>query len=461
MEKQTRLLRSVLALALLVRVALLLYVLRAGFMVGEGRVMADIATNLLSGRGYELSREMLYPSDLAPREFREMHDAAFDFYRKVDGFYGVLRPGRETAFLVPGYILFMAGVFRVAGPGNLAAVRVVQLLVVGMLSVMAGISIARRFLTGKPLLAAALFMAVDPFELYFEAVPATQALFTLSILASLLASMRVLDFPRPGRAALAGAAWGAAFLIRPVALSGAAVFLAVLVLSRRGFARRLGSALIALAAAAALVFPWALRNRAATGEWRVLPTQGGVNMWEFNGRIFSSSFVGELDGMTTLYDPLRTAMQGRISRLDLAEFPSFSDESEAFRDSVLTSRTLQFLAANPELLARLVLLRFADFVKPFSYNQMYPLYAAAGILTWGLALLFAGGGAILLLRRRSPTAALLVIFTLLYAAGHVATVSGIPIRVAIDFPVAVLAGAGLAEVAGRIGSVRCRRAIPA
>jgi 4-amino-4-deoxy-L-arabinose transferase-like glycosyltransferase len=454
-EKKSPRLRYVLALAFAIRIAFLIHVARAGFVTGEGRVLADISTNLLSGRGYSLSREMLYPSEPATAH-QEMREAGFELYRRVDGFYGVLRPGRETTFLMPGYILFMSGIFSLAGIGNLMAVRAVQLMAAGMLSVMLGISIARRFLSGWPLLLAALFMAVDPFEIYFEAIPATQALFSLALLASLLASIRALERPGPARAALAGAAWGLTFLIRPVAVSGAVVFAACLLLSGRSLWRKLLLALLAMGAAALILLPWAVRMKNLTGQWRVFPTQGGVNLWEFNGRLFSDQLVDEQESITVMYGPLRAAMEGRLALPDLAEFPDFVDESEATRDSVLTARTARFLLANPELLVRLPLLRFADFVKPFSFNQMSLPYVISGVLTWGLATLLAGGGAIVLLRRRSLPAFLLVCFVGVYAAGHIATVAGIPHRVAIDFPIAIFAAAALGEMADRIRSGGCR-----
>jgi hypothetical protein len=455
MEKTSGHLKWIVGIAFAVRTAMLLHTLRAGFVTGEGRVYADISTNLLSGRGYMLSGEMLHP-DEGQGDHSGMHAAGFEFFRRVDGFYGVLRPDRPTAFLVPGYIYFMSGIFAAAGVGNFAAVRAVQLLGVGMLSVLLGISIAKRFLSGWPLVLAGLFMAIDPFEIYFEAIPASQALFSLAFLASIFLSLRALESLKPLAILAAGAAWGLAFLIRPVALAGAGVFIACLAFSRVSIRNRAGLVLAAVVATSIILVPWTLWMKAQTGQWRISPTQGGVNLWEFNGRLFSSSLVDEQEGLTALYGPLRADMDGRLSRQELAEFPDFRDESERTRDSVLVSRTWLFLAANPELLLRLPLLRFVDFFKPFSFNQASLPYLVSGFLTWGLVLLFAFGGALVMLRTRSLPALLIVGTAALYALGHIATVSGVPHRVAIDFPAAVMAAAGLGEIAGRIRAGRCR-----
>lgn len=448
-------LKWIVGIAFALRVAVLLYVLRAGFIIGEGRVLSDLATNLLSGRGYMLSPEMLRPAERAV-DHTEMHDAGFEFYRRVDGFYGVLRPGRPTTFLVPGYVYFMSAVYAVAGVGSFGAVRAVQLVLVGMLSVLVGISIAKRFLSGVPLLLASLFMAVDPFEIYFEAIPATQALFSLAFLTSMLLSLRAVDRWGTGSAILAGAAWGLTFLIRPVALLGAGVLAICFALAHIPVRRRVLLVAASSMTTAAAVLPWALWMYTQTGQFGLSPTQGGVNLWEFNARPFSSYYVDEQEGMQALYGPLRSEFSGRLSRPDLAEFPEFRDEPEAFRDSVLTGRTLAFLRANPELFARMLLIRFADFVKPFSFNQASPARLVLGFLTWGVVLLFAAGGALVMLRKRDPGAFLLLGTVFLYSLFHVATVAGIPYRVAIDFPAAVFAAAGLGEMAGRIRASRCR-----
>ncbi len=446
----------IIALALLVRLVMAIHVTNHEFLVGEGRVLADVASNLATGRGFMLSPEMLFPEREDNVRHSGMHSAAFEFYRRVDGFYGVLRPGVETTFFVPGYILFEAGIFLLAGVGNLAAVRVVQLVLLGTLSVAAGLSIARRFLKGWQLALAGLLMALDPFTIYYEAVPATQALFMVLFLLGILASLRALERPGALPAALAGAVWGMAYLVRPAAAAGAGILFVFIALARAPAGRKAMRLAASAGAFAVILLPWVMRLHDLTGQWRITPTQGGVNMWEFNGRIFSRYFTDELEGATLLYEPLRQEYLGRLASPGLAEFPAFTDEPEYVRDDILNERTAEFLRANPVLLLRLPLLRFVDFIKPFPLNP-YPLvYLLAGAATFGVMLLFAGGGMALLVRTRNTGAVYLVTLVAAYMLMHIATASGTPQRVAADYPVAIFTTAALTWIAGRLRGARRR-----
>ncbi len=141
--------------------------------MGEGEVQANLAENILSGRGFMLSESMFHDDD--PRR-----DAHLEFFREAGGFYGALIPERPTTFLVPGFTLFEAFIFMLFSPGNLLAVIGAQ-LILGILTVFLGMRLASRFLSGGWYAAAGLFMALDPFELYYQAIPATQALFPCSL----------------------------------------------------------------------------------------------------------------------------------------------------------------------------------------------------------------------------------------------------------------------------------------
>lgn len=442
------------SLALLARIATFLFAASGGILTGEGRVLADVSTNILEGRGLSLSGSMLHPEQRAS-ENRDLHTETFEFYRRVDGFYGVLRPGVPTTFFVPGYPLFMASVFAIAGAGDLLAVRAVQLLL-GLLAVRLGLWLAARYLRGIPFLLAGLFIALDPFELYYEAIPATQALFGLLFTAAVCASVRTLARPSTAWGLSAAALWALSFHVRPISLPLAGWFVACLLLSRAPLRRRVSTAATAAALFAAMLVPWASYLHDHTGTWRITPTQGGVNLWEANARMFSSSFVDEMEGASMLYGPLRESYSGRLSEAGLAEFPEFRDEPEWVRDSILTSRTVRFLRANPGLYPRLALLRFAEFFKPYPFNRFPVHYLVMGLLSFGMVLVFAGAGAFEMLRRRTAESVFLVGAVAGYSLSHVLMVSGTPHRVALDFVLAVLAGAGLCKALSRIGSGSCR-----
>lgn len=449
MEKRRLLI--LLALALAARAGAFLLAAGGGLLTGEGRVYSNLAENLLEGRGYVLSAGMLSPQELASGTAGVMQARTFEFYRRVDGFYGVLRPERPTLFIPPGYPVLMAAGYALFGAGNLLAVRGVQLLA-GMATVMLGFALARRHLRDPESWLVCLFIALDPFEIYFEAIPATQAVFGLLSTAALVLATRALDGGRVLHAALASAVWGLAYLVRPAAMPMMGVFLlCIMLVRRRPFSARFAAAGAGVLSFMLVLAPWILYAHSVSGQWRITPTQGGVNLWESNGRIFSSHFESENQGAMSLYGPLRDDLAGSLRKPWLTEFPEFRDEPEWVRDSILYDRTAEFLAANPALLPRLSLLRFAEFFKPFPFNDFPLHYMLAGLATFGLVLVFAGAGLVRFLRSRDPSAAMIALSVAVYSLAHLAAISGTPHRVGIDCPLAVLAGSGLSLLASRTG----------
>ncbi len=458
MARSKQLILGILILALVARAGV--FLATGGILMeGEGRVQADLASNLLSGRGFVLSPSMLEGREGSERIDR-MQENYFDFYRRVDGLYGVLRPGRPTLFFVPGCAVFQAIIFAFFGSGNLIAVTTVQLLL-GVFTVFLGVLLARRFLEGIYFLLAATVIALDPFELYVEAVPATQALFSLLFLAGLLLSMEAIDSVTRKRlrllAPLAGFVWALAFYVRPVALPFVP-WLAVILLFRGKFKPRVVLYTLLMISVFFLVLsPWGFRNKEISGSFRIMPTQGGVNLWEFNGRIFSSHFSNdELRGATIMYSQLREEYLGKLESPELAEFPEFRDEPEWVRDSVLYDRTLSFLWKNPTLFPRLVSIRFAEFFKPFPLNTFSFAFTLAGLASFFWVLLFMVSGSLRILSGRTATGIFLIGGVWGYVLMHLLTAAGTPHRVAIDFPLIVIATIGLKTAVLRFRAGRNR-----
>ena len=462
---EAKLTRRILLLALIARILVFGAFSQGVFPIGEGRTQSNLAENLLCGNGFMLSGSMLHPEREA--EANPMFQKTFEFFRRVDGYYGGLRPDTPTMFLVPGYAVFMASIYAVFGSGNFLAVCGIQLFL-GLFTVFTGLRIARRFISGKFLAFAGIFMALDPFELYYEAVPATQALFSLIFLLSLLLSLKLLEESHsPGKmvliAAVTGFAWACSFYVRPVSLPLMIWMILLLpfslkirqilagrwrkkhstfnskVFSLRGFSY----SMVVLTVFMLLMLPWGLRNRAICGSFRIMPTQGGVNLWEYNGRIFTEHFVNEVEGAKMLYGDIRREYMNNLNSPELAEFPEFRDESEWERDRILTERNTTFMLRNPVLTLRLISLRFIEFFKPFPLNSFSVLYTLAGLLSFFWILFFLWGGAVRCCFIKGTGGLFIATGVAGYALMHLLTASGTPHRVAIDYPMAILAVVGV------------------
>jgi hypothetical protein len=329
----------------------------------------------------------------------------------------------------------------VTSPGDLMAVVAVQ-LALGILTVFLGLRLASRFLKGGWYAAAGFFMALDPFELYYQAIPATQALFTLLFVAGLLLSLRFLEAPGTARGILTGLMWGAAFMVRPVALPMILWLAAVFLVQRKFSLRSLMPVAILLAVFFVSLAPWMIRNRATMGRYQLLPLQGGVQMWEFNGMIFTDNFETEQEGARLLYGPLRNLWLDRLNSPELAEFPGFTVETEFERDSILYNRQLRFIRANPIVFMQLSACRFVEFIKPFPLNRFALFHTVIGLLSFFWVGLFFAAGLVIMLKR-GPAGIYIAGVIAGYILMHLLTASGTPHRVALDIPLAIAALIGL------------------
>jgi len=431
------LMKRILLIALIARILVFGAASQGVFLIGEGRTQADLAQNILNGRGFMLSQSMMHPEreEQAPPMFRR----SFEFFRRVDGYYGALRPGQPTMFLVPGYAVFMAGIFGIFGAGNYLAVRGIQ-LILGLITVFIGLKIAGRFLSGRYLFFAGLFFALNPFELYYEAIPATQALFSLFFLLGVLLSLRMLERSFKGGsvllgAAMTGAVWALAFYVRPAALPMMLWLVVILpftpVLKRitdrfKGVSKCEGER------------HW-FSGRGLISAVTVLT----VFSWEYNGRIFTDHFEHETEGALLLYSDLIEEYLGRLNSPELAEFPEFRDEPEWERDEILYERNIRFMLENPVLTLRLISLRFVEFFKPFPLNSFSPLYTLAGLLALFWVLFFIWGGAVRCSYEHGYEGFYLATIVAGYSLMHLLTASGTPHRIAVDFPMAILALCGI------------------
>lgn len=418
----------IILLAVFARIAVFYLAANDFFLVGEGQVQANLAENIVSGRGFMLSESMFHDPD--PRR-----DASLAFFRETGGFYGALIPEQPTTFMVPGYALFEALIFLIASPGNLLAVIGVQ-LALGLLTVFLGMRLASRFLSGKWFIAAGIFMALDPFELYYQAIPATQALFSLLFMAGLLLSIRFLEKPDFSRGIFAGILWAVTFLVRPAALP-MIIWLAVIVLIGWKCSRKVIPAVLLLVVSFGVILaPWVIRNRNTMGRYQLLPLQGGVQMWEYNGKIFTDAFLDEAEGAKLLYGPVRNVWLRRLNKPELAEFPDFSNETEFQRDSVLYLRQSEFIKSNPGMFCHLAACRFVEFFKPFPLNRFSPAHTALGLISFFWIGLFFLAGVILLLRKGWSGVFMSGVIGG-YILMHLLTASGTPHRVALDIPLVI------------------------
>ena len=248
-SRERALLLAILVVAAAFRLTYLVFAVQGLLLTNEqlphndGRYYVEIATNVVSGRGYAAG-------------------------------------GAPTAFVTPGYPLFIAAIFALAGPA-LVWVRLVQ-VAIGVLVVFMVYRLARRAGAIAAAIAATL-AAVEPHFIQLPSVLGNQLAASALLLAVLLAARRLFDDPRswPWTLALA-ASLLAGIYVRPQMLVLLAILAAALPFirtNRRAVLQRLAVAALLVAIGLA---PWVARNYLQFGRFVPLASEVGLAVWAPN-----------------------------------------------------------------------------------------------------------------------------------------------------------------------------------
>jgi len=170
------------------------------------------------------------------------------------------------SFRGPGYPFFLALVFRLAGPDNLNAVRLAQILV-SVLSIALVFHVVSRQFSRPAALWSALAMALSPNLIHFTVCLWSETLFIALLLAAFWLLQRF-DSAESGRdLAVAGVALGLAALTRESILPFTPVILAWVLLRPGPLARRLRRCALFAACVLLPILPWTMRNYRVHGTF--------------------------------------------------------------------------------------------------------------------------------------------------------------------------------------------------
>ncbi len=421
--------------------------------VAEGRIFRDLALNLLSGEGLSVSARLLELPPGAPEHVIELQRR----WIESGGLFGMIPPGKPTAFFMPLYPIFLAGVFAVFGSGFFAA-RLVQLLLSALLPLIA-FYLGRQAVDRQTALAAALLAAIHPYFIYYAGLLVTQTLFVVLLGLASCAYYSLRQRPTIPRALLLGVLLGLSFLTRTFT----ATFLPLLLLAvivELGFPRWFetgrspGRALLLLlvttVAFTAVATPWVVRNYGLFDELVILPTKGGRNLWEYNNQKFSTEFeVAENAWTQQRYRSIRDSEMPTLQRKETVEFPVFDPQlPETERNRILNGNVKTFILANPRVYARLCLVRASEMVRVTPVRKSNLLFKAAAWLTIGWQLPLALVGMVMLARRWRRGPLYLFLLTLFYLSLHALVAAGTPHRVQVDLYLLVFSAHPLAWLAG-------------
>jgi 4-amino-4-deoxy-L-arabinose transferase-like glycosyltransferase len=322
------------------------------------------------------------------------------------------------AYRTPGYPILIA-----ACGGKVRVLRVVQALL-DTSTVLAIYFLARRFVTPGASLAAAAFVAFNPFLIYFTALVLSETLFT----AMLAWGMYLLAVRRRNQTLAGIALLALSVPVRPSAL-GLVVILAVAAGCQCHKWTGIRNGLLAALATFAVLLPWGYRNahHPQVRSWIFTTTNSGITTYDgFHDRATGAS---DQQGFIT-------EMETLLSRMDEVE-----------RDEYLGQRAHEWIRAHPGRAAALMVNKIARTWSPLPLSNDYggrALYVAAGLLysvPFDLLVLFG------LWKSAIPRTAkvFLLLPAIYFTVIHALSVGSLRYRVPVEPPMAVIAGSALAS----------------
>lgn len=209
----------------------------------------------------------------------------YDFFaqRLARGLGYTEADGRATAYWPAGPSLLFSLVYRLTGPDSPHRLTGVALLnlAMGVASVALVIYLGLRWFGPRTGCLAGLILACWPSQIQFTTVIASET----PMIFFMLAALALWTAGRPNlwlAAAGAGACLAAASMMRPTALLLPAVFAAGPLVQKPQRLRTLAAAGLMTGVMIVLISPWSLRNHRVFGEFVLISTNGGVNLWMGN-----------------------------------------------------------------------------------------------------------------------------------------------------------------------------------
>jgi len=261
-------------------------------------------------------------------------------------------PGSPTSIRPPLYPAFVAGIFAIAGAGNVAAVRFVQ-AAVSLLTVLLTYRLAGLIAPRRTAAWAAGMLCFYPSLLAYNNLILTEVLFTFLLTLSCLLTVLGLQRRSTGLFAATGVILGLAALTRSVVWL-APPFLAAFLLfvSCDRWAKRLAAAAALLSAFALTIAPWAVRNTKVQGTFVAIDVMGGRNFMMGNYRytpLYRSWDAISIDGERSWIQEIR------------ATYPDDMRTSQGKIDKLAMAQGLKFVRDNPGLTFKRSIVKFLDF----------------------------------------------------------------------------------------------------
>lgn len=351
------------------------------------------------------------------------------------------RAGQPTAHFSFLYVLYLVGVYAIAGVQPLVA-RILQALVSGVLLPWLLYRLGRR-LAGEPTaLAAAAIGSVYVYFFYYAAALMTETFFILAVLGSLEMALDMEEQPTWPRSVYLGLALGTGILLRQTLLLFVPFLLGWLLFKTRKRIRWF-QLLIPLLIIALLIAPWTVRNYLAFHRFVLLNTNAGFAFFWSNHPIYGSHYLPLLPKDGPTYRDLIP--------------PELRSLNEAEMDAALFGRGLAFVWEDPGRYLLLCLGRIPAYFMFWPSPESSTISNISRVGSFGFFLPFMLYGLVLSLRRWRRYS-LLYLFVVVYTGIHLLSWAYIRYRLPVDAVLVLFAGLAVVDLAARLWGLWQKRA---
>jgi len=384
----------------------------------------NLAINFNKGKGLTFPESLLE----APADSPQWVKNKFKKWKELGGFWGVVPIDKPQTSFPPLHPLYLSLVYKVFGPNPIAS-RIIQALLSAVTSIIL-YHLARRLLGENVALISYLIVIFYPYYIYYTGVLLSE---TISIF---LLSLSLLLFALSRRSQknlyplACGFTLGLLFLSRSVFLLFFPLVIFTVLLT---FKKRMRVVCFMTLAFLITLIPWLVRNYSIYGQFILLPTKGGWNLWERNNYRLNPEFLEvEHPELKEDFKIITEEDKANLKHRELTLYPNLKGKTEPERDKIFKRMFIEFVKANPVIYLKLCYIRLFEFFRVTHKYIEGGIYKTSAWLSIGLMLILGFVGGLLLFKRWQG---LMILYLLLgyYIPLHVLTTSGPRYRLMIEF----------------------------
>ena len=393
------------------------------FLLFAGSLLLHLVVALIFIR-YPIALDDMYQYDMLARSIRDGRGYRWYSQADLDVLWPYYEPmieversafpddGLPTAHRAPGYPLFLALLYVFTpDAARFGVARVAQAGLAAGLAPLAAWLARRAGFCLKECLLAGIGVSLYPILMFYPVALASENLYVLLGLVSLIAIYGLGEKHSPGGAALAGLLAGLTMLTRSV--FAPFVLLAGLWLARFSPGRK-KAALVFLSIAFGLCLPWAVRNSLLAGKPAFVEGGAGYNLYISNHPQGDGGFISSI------------------------AIPPLNILNDADREQVCMQQAISFIRRDPLESARRAMVRLVRFTgiegREFFYfytnNLLGPIaqpwligLILLLVLPWAFTLILGAAGLWLTWSRERKLAWLVGLYLISYLLPHVAIIA--------------------------------------